>query len=95
MKLKLLNGNDKYYSIELPEIFIPNKMNDIAHKHLEKYANIKLKFTGYGYTAKPKSPHQILKIIMRYNHTPVYYDNASTHNTLILYNPEDYIKNQR
>jgi len=83
--LTLINGNGKPYKIELPTIYIQQEhINDVALNHILENTGLKFKNTGYGYTAKPETPEQIVKLLMTYNWKTVYYNNASWRNIIFL-----------
>ena len=81
----LLNGNGHHYSIDIPVVHITDRyINDAALEHILDYTGLDFKDTGWGYVAQPVSCHQIVKLIIRYNYTSNYHDNATHKNILFL-----------
>jgi len=84
-KISLFNGNGHRYKIDMPTLFILSEhINDVALDHIRKNTGIDFKFTGWGYTAIPKSHYQMTKLFLTYNFKTQYHNNASTKNIIYL-----------
>jgi hypothetical protein len=85
------DGNDKLYTTDLPTIVIQETFNDVAMAHLIKNTGIPFQVNHYGWmVGHPVTANQIALLLVTYNFSFRYYDNADYDNTLFLksYRPE-------
>jgi hypothetical protein len=84
-KITLINGNGQPYTLPLPEIHInTDNINDVALKHI--YENTGLSFVrcGWSYVCQPLEHKQIVALLMTYNLSFRFYNNACHYNTLMV-----------
>lgn len=83
--ISLFNGNEQRYKQDMPTLtYLTEYINPVALKHIEKNTGLKFKKVGWGYTAKPKTSKQVLKLLLTYNFRTQYHNNATTKNTIFL-----------
>ena len=80
-----INGNNKQYTTELPDLIIQGHINDVARSHIFDNTGLNFIKDNWGsYHAKPTNANQIVTLIMTYNYKTRYYNNWNYKNTLFL-----------
>lgn len=84
-KLELVNGNNQYYSVDLPTIHIlTDNINDSALKHIKENTGLWFEKKCFGYVAKPSRSDQIVRLFLTYNFKTKYYNNYDYKNIIFL-----------
>ena len=80
-----LNGNNKEYTVDLPELVILGYVNDAARSRIFDNTGLNfIKDNWDNYRATPANSNQIVTLIMTYNYKTRYYNNWNYKNTLFL-----------
>ncbi len=84
-KIKLINGNNQEYKINIPQVEIMTReLNEVCLKHIKTRTGLTFEKAAWSYKSQPKSTHQIVKLLLTYNFKTLYQDNNTFRNTLQL-----------
>lgn len=84
-EITMINGNGQEYKKKLPEILIlTDFINDGGLEWIEKNTGLKFIKGGWGYSVQPMESEQIVKLMLTYNFSSTYYNNATYKNVMHL-----------
>lgn len=80
-----INGNGQPYTLALPEVIIQcDTLNDVVLGLLQKNTGMTFTKSFGGYAAQPMKHEQLNTLLLTYNFTCKYYNNATWSNTMFL-----------
>lgn len=82
--ISIFNGNNKRYTLGIPELMISKFGNETAKNHFIRNTGLKLVDKAGYYKAQPKTFKQLYKVFVTYNWKTTFYNNASHNNVIKL-----------
>ena len=86
----LINGNGRYYTIQLPKLAIitsfGKRLDKTLVKDIKKCTKLKFRQAPHTHEAQPKTFKQFVKFFIYFDGFYTYYNNYDTKNTILLDN---------